>query len=634
MKLLKGRRKLKDTLLKIFLAVSIIFSVLVISNCDFLTNFIDDLNGGGGNPPPEFGGSESSSYATALFKVVGESAIHDLTGEGISWAMSAIGLSNESGPDYTEQLDKIDEDLQEIISQLNGIQNELTQIEAELTVINCTDWQSNLKDEKGTVDNLIDDYQTYVATVSNGGIISNVQISDWVNQVLALGTHTGNISMGQILTTFTSQLIGPNNTGLIPACIQSITLPAESSFGTDTTYYNQVNSLITYYYVYQVRALFLYSEAMHYQAWVDAGSPNSDYLSADSVSNVCSDPNIVISCNLVANRTNNLYNALIDQFTAGGEAYSDENFVQEYKASGSFLWPLSLEDFTAAAGDNCADPLNSAKPCGTTVGWFNNDTNPKKMSSVTYKGYKGWIQANSDNLTALLADWKSGTAGNYLQNNLGFKNMKNKIILSPNMVEISLNETGATQYVVPFFDTDWSYDFLPGAPAVSTPQFESLLTKSRHQGNLCNVLKGIYYVSVDYTTNSNVPSNRNGYYNATAHNRHCGSDYNDTTPFSFSVLPGYVAQQNGVNWELSGLQFRWPVLNISKQPCTENRSSRNAGGVWTKCGDDFTAFIEYNVPRPETCDNPGSGVTCNISGQAVANAKSVFGNNSKEQKRF
>ena len=625
MKLIKERRKLKDTLLKIFLAVSIIFSVFVVSNCDFLTNFLDDLHGNGGPPPPDFGSDAKQSYATTLFKLVGETALKDAEGEGIGWAMSAIGLS-ESSPDYTEQLDKIDQDLQVIISQLNGLDNELINIESELKVINCSTWQTTLKDERSAVDNLIYDYQTYVAAAENGKPVMD-KIADWVDRVLAIGDHTDLEPMGVILAAFSSQLVGPSNTGLIPACVQSVPSPAEFSFGTDTVYYKIVNSLIDYYYVYQVRALFLYSEAWHYQAWLAAGSPNSDFLSADSVSNVCSDINIEVNCDLVAGRTNNLYNALIDQFTAAGEGYSDENLVQEYSASGSSLWPLSLEDFTTAAGDHCADPLNSANPCGTTVGWFNIDTNPKKMSSVTYKGYKGWIQANSDNLTELLAGWNSGTAGNYLQNNLGFKNMRNKIILSPNVVEINLDETGATQYVVPFFDTNWSYNFLPGAPAISTSQFASLLTKSRHKGNLCNVIKGIPYVSVDYTTNSNVPANRNGYYNAVGHNRHCGSDYNNTTPFSFSVLPGYLAQQNGVNWEPSGLQFRWPVLNISKQPCTENRSSRNAGGVWTKCGDDFTAYLDFNVPRPATCDNTASGSTCKFSLSTIKNARRLFGKN-------
>ncbi len=625
MKPVNGRKRLKDILLRYFLAASIISSVFIVSNCDLLTNILDH-NGPVGGTRPAFGGSDKNqSYATVLFKLVGETALKDAEGEGIGWAMSAIGLS-ESSPDYTEQLDKIDQDLQVIISQLNGLDNELINIESELRVINCSTWETTLKDERREVDNLIYDYRTYVAAAENGEPVMD-KIADWVDQVLATGTHTNLTSMGVILASFSSQLVESSNSGLIPACVQSVPSPAEFSFGTDTVYYKIVNSLIDYYYVYQVRALFLYSEAWHYEAWLAAGSPNSDFLSADSVSNVCSDINIEVNCDLVAGRTNNLYNSLIDQFTAAGEAYSDENLVQEYSASGSSLWPLSLEDFTTAAGDNCADPLNSANPCGTTVGWFNIDANPKKMSSVTYKGYKGWIQANSDNLTELLAGWNSGTAGNYLQNNLGFKNMRNKIILSPNVVEINLDETGATQYVVPFFDTNWSYDFLPGAPAISTSQFESLLTKSRHKGNLCNVIKGIPYVSVDYTTNSNVPANRNGYYNAVGHNRHCGSDYNNTTPFSFSVLPGYLAQQNGVNWEPSGLQFRWPVLNISKQPCTENRSSRNAGGVWTKCGDDFTAYLDFNVPRPATCDNTASGSTCKLSLSTIKNAKRLFGKN-------
>ncbi len=64
----KPARNVKDVLLKLFLGVSIVFSVLVVSNCDLLTNFLDDLHGNGGPPPPDFGGSESGSLVTSLLK--------------------------------------------------------------------------------------------------------------------------------------------------------------------------------------------------------------------------------------------------------------------------------------------------------------------------------------------------------------------------------------------------------------------------------------------------------------------------------------------------------------------------------------------------------------------------------------
>lgn len=618
--------KVKQTILRSFLLISIIFSVFLVSNCDDLFNHIPIFpgNGGGTPTPPEFGGSESSSYATKLFKSVAEGAAGEIGGAAATWALSAIGLSNTS-PDYTEQLDKIDLDLQTIINELNGIQNQLNQIYSELTILNCSQWSIQLKDEKSSIDNLMSLYQTFVSTAASGAKVSNDVISDWTDQVLAQGNYSNKESMGKILAAFSSSLVGPNNTGVIPACVQSIASPAEHSFGTDTVYYNQVKLFTDYYYAYQVRALFLYSEARHYQAWVKAGSPNSEYISADSVSYICSNLDVTIYCNYASDATNTLYNSLLQQLTAGGAPYSDKNLVLEYGSTGSFLWPLSLEDFSTANGDNCADPLTSQNPCGITAGFYNSPS----VSSVVYKGYTGWGTANSDNLTQLLAGWTGNLAGTYLENNLGFKNMTSKIIISSNYVAISLNESGSTQYVVPFFDTDFKYTDLNGGggPAITEVQFqENLLTKVRTKGGLCSFSN--YYYNVDYKKNGGISPYAPPFYNAYGHARHCGSKY--VTSFSFSTMPGWLARQdNKDNREDAARQYRWPILNTDKFTCTDNRSKRNAGGISTMCGDDFTAWLNYYVPRPQTCDNPGSGTSCIVTGQAVASARSKFGNNSK-----
>ena len=86
----KQSRRLKDMLLRSFLGVSIIFSVFLVSNCDDLFNHIPIFPGHGGDTsnPPEFGGSESGSYVTTLFKSVAEGAAGEIGGSTISWAMS------------------------------------------------------------------------------------------------------------------------------------------------------------------------------------------------------------------------------------------------------------------------------------------------------------------------------------------------------------------------------------------------------------------------------------------------------------------------------------------------------------------------------------------------------------------
>ncbi len=622
----KSIRSVKDSLLRYFLAVSIISSVFIVSNCDLLTNILDHNRPVGGRQP-EFGGSQSASLATSLFVAVAEDAAGQYgAGSTVGWALSAIGLGDASGPDYTAQLDKIDQDLQEISSQLSTIQTELTNIYNELTIINCADWSQDVLNARSSIDNRMTDYVTMVNTARDTlnppGLVSISDISSWVSHVLGDSTVLGpnDVTMETALANIEDAMLAGTTGGIISACTQSIPAPADNSFGTDTVYYNQVKLLVNYFYTYQVQALMLYSEAKHFRAWQMAGAPNSDIYSADSISQVCSKPTLI--CNQVATKTNTLYNNLVNQFTEGGAPYSDENLVMMYNSSSdSYLWPLSLEDFTVGAGDNCADPLTEDHPCGITAGYYDSPS----PSSVVYKGYSGWSNAASAQLTQLLSGWTDGLAGDYLGSKLGFKNMARKIVISSDYVSISLNESGSTQYVVPFFDTGLKYSDLGGGPAITTIQFqEDLLIKTRSVGSLCKGLS-TYYDNVNY--NSKLPSTANPFYDAVGHARHCGSNY--TTPFSFSVIPGWLAKQdNKANHEPAAIQYHWPILSVDKLTCTQGRSHKNAGGIPTMCGDDLTAFIEYYVPRPVTCNNTDA-TPCNVSASTVANAKSIFGNNAK-----
>lgn len=626
--------RFKNTLLRVFLLFSIVCSFIMVNNCkegNGITN-PDDVP----IRPPEFGGDESSSIFTSLFNSAAEGAAGNVGGAAAGWVMGALGLSDGS-PDYTEQLDKIDQDLQIVISELSSIDAELGLIYDELRIINCTEWQNGLGDQKSRIDGLFSNYSTWVNTASTGGRVDSMTIADWVDQVLALGSYSSDQPMDEILLEIADQLYVPINSGIIPSCVQPIPLPEDNSFGTDTSYYNEVMLYINYYFGYQVRGLMVLNEAYHYRAWVNAGAPISDSLSADSISYVCQNVNAVVNCNLAAAAVNNLYNNLYTQLTAGGAPYTSDDFLFQYHdSSTSYLWPHSLEDFTIAAGDDCADPLTSANPCGISADFHNGYS----MGSVVFKGFSGWVTAGTSLLTDLLSGWSSGTAGNYLENSLGFYNMKNKIVISSNTVELTLNETGPDPlYYVPFFDTDWDYNFLPdgGGPAQREIDYqEGVLVKSRTEGGLCRGFV-YYYYSIDYNTKPGMPANRNNFYNAKAHGRYCQplSDDDWTTFFSFSIQPGYLAQQDNVNnINATAKQYRWPVLSISKITCTENRSNRNPGGMWTMCGDNFTAWFDYNVPRPETCDNPGAGVTCVMTSGTIAKAKSVVGNNNKFNNLF
>ncbi len=70
-------------------------------------------------------------------------------------------------------------------------------------------------------------------------------------------------------------------------------------------------------------------------------------------------------------------------------------------------------------------------------------------------------------------------------------------------------------------------------------------------------------------------------------------------------------------------QFRLLKTQVQMIECTETREPKNAGNVWTRCGDDFTAWIEMNVPRPKTCDIPGE-VPCNLTGESITKAQRLI----------
>ena len=267
-----GKRHLKDHLLRSFLVISIIFSVFLISNCDDLFNHIPLFPGGGGNSrPPEFGGDESESYITTLFKSVAEGAAGEIGSSSVGWAFSALGLSDESGPDYSDQFHKIDQDLQEISNQLNKISGQLSDIYNELKVINCTLWSTNsdLGMAQSSIVGRMVDFQNLMGqaldTTSPGNRLDINDMRDWVTSVLgdSGAVPAGNVAIQTAMENLEIYLPGGPNGGVIPACVQAILAPDDNTFGTDTVYYNQVKLLLNYFYGYQVEALYLYSEAMH-----------------------------------------------------------------------------------------------------------------------------------------------------------------------------------------------------------------------------------------------------------------------------------------------------------------------------------------------------------------------------------
>ncbi len=324
--------------------------------------------------PPDFGGGESTSMLTTLFTSMAKGAAGDVGEMGVSWVMSSLGLSDGS-PDYTAEFAKIEEDLNVIIEQLDEVLLELSVIDGDLKKINCTEWQASTGETTpiGRIQNLMYQYKTMANTASTGGRVPNATLADWVDQVLAQGSYSSHTPMGELLADLALTAYTSPTSGAIPACIAEIAVPENHTFYSDTIYYNQVKQYTDFYFNYQLQGVALLNEALHYTAWVKVGSPVSDSLSVDSTALICQDPDAMLYCNEAATYVNVLYNNQINQITAGGAPYTDENYVLEYSSGNAYIWPLSLEDFTIAAGDTCADPLTSAKPCGIAANKYNSE---------------------------------------------------------------------------------------------------------------------------------------------------------------------------------------------------------------------------------------------------------------------
>ena len=609
----KLQRKLKDTLIRLFLIVSIVFSILVVSNCDFLTNFIDDLDNGNGGGVGPGNNNLGSTAITALFKSAAEGAGGKIGGTAAGWALGALGLSNDS-PDYSSQLDKIDESLQVIISQLNEVQTQLTDINSQLKILNCSIQQESLTDLTGRIDFLTSLYRSYIAQAANGGRVSNNTLSNWVEQVLAEGQYTGQTPMGQILTTMANKLIQPSS-GAITVCVDAIPAPGNNTF-SDIAYYNKVSQFTYYYYYYQAEGLFLLSEALHYKAWQTAASEDDDNYPADSVGEVCSNADASLFCTKAGTFTNNVYNALTDQFTTAGAPYTDDHFVIQYSETTPILWVKSLEEFTNALGSDCNSPLNSqTNRCGKTLGLYSSGNS--EIENKIYRTYTNWQFANSSQLNELLSGWNSGTAGNYLKNQLDFKNMQKKIIISTSTTSISLTNSGAFQEAVIFFDTDVDKSKLDNKLFDNKNAFDLITpyVKSLSETSPCIPQAKIAY----YTYKGSTPSFNSGWYTISDGK----SAWCWTKELKGGVVwqtqPAWIASSSGSN----SIQFRWPLTQVKNLKCTLNRSQKNTGGAWTTCGDDFTNWFNEIVPRPATCDL-NVGVICKLDFESISKAKKML----------
>ena len=610
-------KKLRDVMVG-FLLLASVTSAALLASCSEEGGLLTEPGNTG--IVSSSGGDIVSGAITATFQAVGSGAAHEVGGELAGWMLGSLGLAGSS-PNYTQQLNEIIAELDSIVTLLTSMNNELIEIEQTLNIINCDEQASTLQTEIGTIEELYDQYNSMLATAQGGDTVLNSTMQDWADQVLARGNYVGNTSIPTMLSTIETNIGSP--TGAVYTCVTALPKPPDNSLGMDTAYYNNVDALTNYYYYYQTIALTLLSEAYHYYAWVEAGSPGN--IPADSVQQVC-DANGTSEneCNNVIVKVNELYNSLLTQMTFGGAEYTGENLVFQYNSTKPLVWVNSLENFTSAAGSNCTSSLTNTNLCGPTVGYYYSTLSHTVYSQASGFGFAS--SADLDNLIDVNNASQYSTNGEYLEAN-GFKNMSKKTVISTDSVYFKLPKSNHHTPSVPFFNTDippvTNYAGDLTSVFISSDDFAYVLYPKNVGSYSCDEFYGGKHYNFIYAS---ALGSKDSWIIAYAKSSRC-SDGNYNNQFKFtdstfsngsfpgppSYWPGYLTRAQYPN---SGVpdtrRFLWPVLYALDASCTNGRPSTNAGGMATKCGDDFTAFLNANVPRPPTCDDSKISPSCTV----------------------
>ena len=569
-----------------------------------------------------YGQGFTTAALSQFFKAVGEGAESGLGFSINGWILSAMGLAGSS-PDYEKQIGLIINDLDSIITLLNDIESELAEINQTLLIINCSEQTSSLQTEIGKIEDLYIQYNAMVTTAQQGDTIPRSVMQDWVDQVLARNSYSGQQSLGVLLSTIETNV--SNQTGALYSCIMTLTPPntyGTTAFGVDSNYYNNVEALTNYYYYYQAISLSMISEAYHFDVWAAAGYPNSDTLSADSIQAVCNANGTAMTyCNDVREYTNTTYNSLLTQFSFGGASYTNEYTTLQYIQNNPIVWVRSLEDFTSQAGYNCPDPLtnsivdpiNGGQPCGPVMGCAFS-----VLSDTVYRGTSGFSYANGQELYNLIDAGSSlsfNSNGDYLESK-GFKNMSDKTIISSNPGNnIVIAQSYQNLPVTPFFLTDqkaFTYNGENISVYYTVNSFNYLFPYTVSYGTCTPA--GTHYqnesMNLQYKFIQNVLDYDKLFFTDgdIAYTTLClnDGDWQVEDPFTWNERPP--------NWtplyDSAVNRFLMPKVYALKAHCKSGRANVNISNVPTMCGEDFNIFLNTNIPRPPTCSNTTIIPTC------------------------
>ena len=582
--------KYRDLIISLFLVISLSIGAFIVSCSEEDGLLMGPGNTGTGDPYSTE--DTETSATTTFFTAVVEGAVGEISGEATGWVLSAMGVAGQSGPNYSQQIAKISAQLDSIVTLLGDIDNELQQINQTLQIINCSEQTSSFQTQLANIETYYDQYNDMLTVAQLGDTIPDTTMRNWSNAVLS--------SIPDDLHTIEINLAG--STGAIYSCVAALNKPGENSLSTDTSYYNNVDALTNYYFYWQAVALMMINEADHYSAWVSAGKPGN--IGADSVQVVCNANSSSLQfCVDGQSKSNELYNSLITQFTFGGAQYTSEHFIFQYSSTNPVVWTRSLEDFTVQAGyTNCRMPLYNGAPCGPAAGYFYT-----KLEDTTYRGLSGFTFANSTDLIQWIDVDKASNYDaiyEYLDAQ-GFNSMISKTVIASDSIVITFFDANVTTAVVPFFTSNEGVQDMYNHPTAVVQDYVTFswvfYPKNQGENGLCGPYGAYAQYPYNYYTNSGYQSH-DRWTNGTAYLEKCSNgSYPTSFEFTSNPVPGFVVE--GQRNQSVEKRYLWPVVHAKTTKCTNGRSQVNAGGMPTMCANNFTSFLNTNIPRPPTCKN-------------------------------
>ena len=584
------------------------------------------------DPGSEPGGDSESSLTASLLKQVAEGAAGEVGGQLAGWILGAAGLGNDSTSAgiAAEQLQA----LEQIESDLQGIWTEIANL-------NCNALSDELLQDRTNIETWYEEYQTFVETMADGQTPDQDEVNMWIADVLSEETNQG---LTNAINSIDTELMGipGGSQGAIAGCLDPhlIPPPQPGTLNDATHYYDEALKLTGYFYGQQVQGLAMLADAYHLQVqgfyqqgvekypnWPEIDDPSdaAQLCSPDYVNQITPiDPTLsgstVNACLEAFDATNYIYEHLAGQFERAGAPYQSTN-VEAYVDDGvTKLFAKSVHDFTKVAHlqdptniPACALPITSANPCGILVGNYvtANPANifttptqgpvvygadllygangPAAEDSSVWQGYDQWRPAWYDEMDQLITAARkqqgdsTGHIGTVLSN-AGFDSPFNLIVVSNQYFDYQIpwNLADTKTTVMKFVDTRFSNGAVGSGDA--------LLDLAIAKGPECT--------DMNYTIWSEQVSkvDSNGFYDVRLDP--CASDQ------KWEQDPGWhtTAYQTP-----QAQQYRWPVISSTDLPCSAGRSHTNPGGVQTRCGADFDAWFDEQVPRPVTCRPPTTG---------------------------